>query len=128
MENQLIKLLTIFIISLTGLAMPAGCASTDGRITAERRTDPAVRQEPSKSRIIIKFNNSNINPLRPGFVEGLSHDAGATISYLRPMSGDAHVFSIDVIGAGSSINAIIRRLSGRSDVTYVEQDSIMKHQ
>ena len=127
MANQLIKLLAIFIISLTGLAMPIGCASTDGRITAEKRIEPAVHQESARSHIIIKFNNNTIDPLRPGFLESLSRDAGATISYLRPMSGNAHVFSIDVIATGSSINTIIRKLSGRADVSYVEQDLIMKH-
>jgi len=128
MANQLIKLLTIFIISLTGLSVPTGCTSNVVHITAEKRTDPAARQESSKIRIIIKFNNSNIDPLRPGFLEGLSHDAGATLSYLRPMSGDAHVFSVDWVSTDSSINIIIRRLSGRVDVVYVEQDSIMKRQ
>lgn len=107
--------------------MTVGCASTDGRITTEKRTDPAVRQDSSRYRIIIKFNNINIDPQQPAFVEDLSRDAGATISYLRPMSGNSHIFSIDVIATSSSINTIIRRLSGRADVKYVEQDLIMKH-
>jgi hypothetical protein len=129
MANQLIKLLTILVISVAGLTIPAGCASTDELMTARKRTDdPARRQEYSKSQIIIKFNNNNINPLGPGFIEGLSRDAGAKILYLRPMSGDAHVFSVNMTNVDSSIDTIIRKLSERMDVTYVESNSIMKHQ
>lgn len=124
---KILKSLALLAILLTCLALAAGCAATAGPATADRRAELPDRKESSRNRLIIKFKNRSVDPMQPGFVEGLSRDAGAAISYLHPMSGDAHVFSVDGTGAGFSINTIIRRISGRADVEYVEQDSIMKH-
>lgn len=121
------RLLILFIIAIFGLPLAAGCVSTGDHLSPLHQSTETVQQKTYRAQIIIKFRDKNTNPLQEGLTEGLSRDADAVISYLRPMSGGAHVFRVDRIDIRSSIGTIIRQLSKRNDIEYVEQDAIMQH-
>jgi hypothetical protein len=80
------------------------------------------------TQLIIKFRNVNFDPSQGDYLQKLSRDIKATLVYLRPMSGGAHVFRIMDISDNAQLTMVIRRLSERSEILYVEQDRIMQHQ
>ena len=69
------------------------------------------------AQIIVKFASAVQEPAGPAFVESLSQSAGAKLDYLRPISGDAHVFKVE-----GDAEAAANNLSRRSDVIYAEPD------
>jgi hypothetical protein len=78
--------------------------------------------------LIIKFRNNIADPSTIAFVQELSRDAQATLFYIRPMSGGAHVFRVENISTASQLAEVIQRLAKKPEIIYVEQDSIMQHQ
>ena len=77
--------------------------------------------------IIIKFRDAGVDPSGPHFLSELSRDAGATLVYVRPMSGGAHVLRQGNPSDGAELDRIIERLGKRRDVEYVEPDRRMRH-
>jgi len=80
------------------------------------------------AQLIIKFRSVNFDPTQGDYLQKLSYDIKATLAYLRPMSGGAHVFRVMDISDNTQLTMVIRRLSERSEILYVEQDRIMQHQ
>lgn len=80
------------------------------------------------TQLIIKFRNVNFDPAQGDYLQKLSRDIKATLIYLHPMSGGAHVFSLGNVSATTQLATIIQQLSKRPEILYVEQDKIMKHQ
>ncbi|HVO67201.1 MAG TPA: hypothetical protein VMT12_12010 [Syntrophales bacterium] len=102
-------------------------AALDHTAADNVKTKPA-KQLLKSAQLIIKFRDHTLDPSRNDFVQGLSRDAKATLVYVRPMSGGAHVFRVENISDAAQIAEVIKRLSGRQDVLYVEQDTIMYRQ
>ncbi len=98
------------------------------RTAADNIQPQPLKQLLKSAQIIIKFRNHSLNPSRNDFVQGLSRDAKATLVYIRSMSGGAHVFRVENISDAVQLTEVIKRLSNRQDVLYVEQDTIMYHQ
>ena len=118
----------LLILSLIVLIFLGSCGATLDR-TASNNTQPKPTKQLLKSaQIIIKFHNHSLDPSRNNFVQGLSRDAKATLVYIRSMSGGAHVFRVENISDAAQLAEVIKRLSNRRDVLYVEQDTIMYHQ
>lgn len=80
------------------------------------------------TQLIIKFRNADFDPAQGDYLQKLSRDIKATLIYLRPMSGGAHVFSLANTSDTAQLATIIQQLSKRPEILYVEQDKIMKHQ
>lgn len=78
-------------------------------------------------RFIIKFRDAKSDPARVEFMRGLSRDAGATLVYVRPLSGDAHVMRVERLLNAPDVAAVIERLSKRPDVEYAEPDVKLRH-
>ncbi|GMQ89996.1 MAG: hypothetical protein BMS9Abin10_0336 [Gammaproteobacteria bacterium] len=123
-RHDWLPFLAIIILLVSGCARPGGEA-----IAAGQQEEAAAGKPPARSlRIIVKFNPVVTDPSAPAYVAALSRDAGATLVYLRPMSGGAHVFVVEGISSADDLTAVIKRLGQRSDVIYVEADRIMRHQ
>ena len=78
--------------------------------------------------IIIKFSDSVTDPSEQNFLKSLSRDVHAELSYLRPMSGGAHVFTVANVPDEEALKEIIKRLSQRPEIIYIQQDRIIRHQ
>jgi hypothetical protein len=80
------------------------------------------------AQIIIKFTEGISDPSKQDFVEGLSQELGIPVTYVRPMSGGAHVFRVEEPSDEEQLSQALKRLNDRKDVLYAEQDRIMRHQ
>lgn len=81
-----------------------------------------------RAQLIVKFRPAVAEPSAEAFVQTLSEDAGVKLVYVRPMNGDTHVFAIQGGIDRGQLDAVIRRLQGRPDVVYAEQNRILRHQ
>jgi hypothetical protein len=117
----------IIIGELMILMLIAGCAQAAS--PSSENDSPYQRSLKRKApvQLIIQFRHHDFDPSNPVFVEKLSRDAQAILEYLRPMSGGAHVFRIKTISDPKQLDAIIKRLSARPDILYVEKDNIVGH-
>jgi hypothetical protein len=118
------RILSGFII----MTLIIGCTTIAGSGAGDNIQPPSSAAKRVSSQIIIKFRVDGFDPSSPAFVEHLSHDVDAQLTYLRPMSGDAHVFSLKNIADIARIKEIVRILKERPDILYIEQDNIMQHQ
>lgn len=107
-----------------------GCTSSPSSGPSGVRTMPErpIAQSRPISQIIIKFRDPKFDPSRTEFVQALSERANVRMDYVRPMSGDAHVFRLQDALDAAAIDEVVRRLSQRPDVEYAEPDSPMQHQ
>jgi acetolactate synthase small subunit len=108
------------------LAFIVNCAATSKSVD-ENNIQPQHSIKKS-AQIIIKFRNNIFDPSKTAFVQELSRDARAALSYIRPMSGGAHVFAVEKISDAEQLIKVIQRLSQRPDVLYVQQDRMLRHQ
>ena len=113
---------------LLGLIFIVSCVATS-KSTAEGNIQPQPQADNHKmAQLIIKFRKADFDPSRIAYVQELSRDAQTQIIYLRPMSGGAHVFRVMDISDNAQFATVIKRLSKRPEILYVEQDKIMQHQ
>ncbi|MGB4220956.1 MAG: hypothetical protein WBJ50_06725 [Smithellaceae bacterium] len=109
------------------LIIPACGSKASGRADEQAASDPVSAKKIS-ARLILKFRDHVTDPSREEYVKKLSDVAGVRLTYLRAMSGGAHVFSVPAIDEKAHLEEIINRLSGLPDVLYVEPDRKMTHQ
>lgn len=98
------------------MLLAAGCAPTPSSVADDGYT----------ARVIVKFSDLGVNPAERSFVDDLSHDAGVTLVYLRPMSGGAHVFEVRNLRDAAELQEVLRRLSRRPGVAYAEEDRVRR--
>ena len=77
------------------------------------------------SQVIVKFKDPAVDPARHGYLQELSREIGATLVYVRAMSGGAHVLRVEDSGNTDSFRRIVEGLSKRSDVEYAEPDQVL---
>ena len=109
------------------LIIPACGSKASGRADEQAASDPVSAKKIS-ARLILKFRDHVTDPSREEYVKKLSDVAGVRLTYLRAMSGGAHVFSVPAIDEKARLEEIIDRLSRLQDVLYVEPDRKMTHQ
>ena len=80
------------------------------------------------TRLIIRFSETSFDPTQPAALTVLSATAGHPMSYLRPMSGQAHVFVVGGVLRPGQLQQLIERLLARSEVLTVEPDLIVNPQ
>ena len=113
----------------TGSEAPAEASSAVILIEDHKRQIQS--SDPLNSQIIIKYwatanvtdRNGKINTARMNM---LSTAAGETLTYERPMSGDAHVLSLPAPMPSASVEAIARKLTALPGVEYAEPDYVMR--
>jgi hypothetical protein len=119
-------LLRFILIGISGTTFFVSCMTSSNQSIEKNKNHHPSEERTMTIQLIIKFKDTKINPTRVDFLKQLSQDANATLQYLRPMSGGAHVFSVGNIR--DSVSAVIQRLSARPDILYVEPDNIIRHQ
>ena len=113
---------------LFGLIFIVSCGATStGAAGGNTQAQPPVSRQ-KMAQIIIKFRQVDFDPSRINYVQELSGAAQTQIIYLRPMSGGAHVFRIIDASDNAKLTEVIKRLSARPEILYVEPDRIMQHQ
>ena len=81
-------------------------------------------------RIIIRYRltTAGLFPLaQDKQMRRLSRHAGATLTYLREMSGDAHVIRLPQKFPAAQVERIAKRLADLPEVEYAEPDRIVRH-
>ena len=127
-NNNLSRIFSRGIISgFIGMILIVSCTTTSGLTAGDNIQPQPSDTKPLSNQIIIKFRGDSFDPSPSAFVQQLSRDAAATLAYLRPMSGGAHVFGLKNIADTARIKEIVRKLQERPDILYVEQDDIMRH-
>ncbi|MBN1614720.1 MAG: hypothetical protein JW950_09670 [Deltaproteobacteria bacterium] len=116
------------VISIIGLLIVSGCAAAPGPLEGEPPGKQPVVQDMRTARVIIKFRDPGLDASRSDIAESLSAHAGTNLAYLRSISVGAHVFYLEDVPDRDALTEIIRRLSERPDILYVEEDRIMRHQ
>lgn len=86
---------------------------------------PAAKTMPA-AQVIVKFSDAVRQPDAPEFVDRLARDAGAGVRYLRPMSGDAHVYTVEGIRDDAHLRAVLAGINKRADVVYAESNKKMQ--
>ena len=104
------------------------CGSKAPGRAGEQAASDRVSAKKISARLILKFCDHVTDPSGEEYVKKLSDVAGVRLTYLRAMSGGAHVFSVPAIDEKAHLEEIINRLSGLPDVLYVEPDRKMTHQ
>ena len=105
------------------LLLAAGCGGPE-----IRETPSAPMKNMLRARIIIGFSVSTESPSERRFVEHLARDAGARLSYVRPMSGNVHVFEIEGLRDEEELQLALERLGRRPDISHVAQDRVLHGQ
>ncbi len=80
------------------------------------------------TRLIIRFSETVFDPTQPAVLTSISEVAGHPMSYLRPMSGQAHVFVVGGVLEPAQLQQIIERLQASPEVFSVEHDLIVNTQ
>ncbi|HLA74969.1 MAG TPA: hypothetical protein VJM76_03565 [Gammaproteobacteria bacterium] len=88
----------------------------------------APAAEPPAAQLIVKFTTAVADPAAADFMRRLSRESGATLSYLRPMSGGAHVFAVTSAQGDIALDETVQRLAKRADVVYVQKEQLARHQ
>lgn len=117
---------------LLGLLLVSGCiqevatTADNDRPAAAPTTAQAGYHRPMQ--LIVKFRQPDLDPSREELLASLSREAGVKLSYVRPMSGRAHVLRLETAVDPKVLEAIAARLSQRPDVEYAEPDYLLRHQ
>ncbi|MCL6542830.1 MAG: S8 family serine peptidase [Roseiflexus sp.] len=81
-------------------------------------------------RIIIRYRQTTggiFPPAQDDQMQRLSQYAGTTLSYLREMSGDAHVLRLPQKLPVEQVEQIAKHLTNLPEVEYAEPDRIVRH-
>lgn len=106
-----------FFLAATLAACTATAPSADSRPGAPANQSQAIQT-------LIKFKDVTLR-VDDGLLNGLGQRVGASINYVRAMSGDAHVVRITPRGA-DSYPLVLIRLRAAPEVEYVEPDAVMR--
>lgn len=101
----------------------SGCTPA---VTAEA---PIERAAPvaAPSQIIVKFRDPAFDPSGQGYLTELSGVVGATLEYVRPMSGGAHVLRIRDPWSIPELMRIVDAIARRPEVAFAELDRRKQH-
>jgi hypothetical protein len=126
MESIMCGFGRLLLPGLLGLMFIVSCSTTSNS-TARDNIQPQVVKQ-NMAQLIIKFRQTDFDPSQGDYLQKISLDIKATLIYLRPMSGGEHIFRVVDISDDVQLLKLIRRLSTRPEILYVEQDRIMQHQ
>lgn len=99
-------------------------------VTACAAAPSTTGDSPSPSqavRIIIKVRDAG--SIEPTYrdLQRQARQAGATISYVRPLYGNVHLYQVTGTDA-DSVALLLRQFETHANVEYVEPDRILRHQ
>ncbi|HEX7027445.1 MAG TPA: hypothetical protein VF268_09395 [Gammaproteobacteria bacterium] len=73
-------------------------------------------------RIIVGFSRPGFDYDQPAFLQTLSGELAAEVTFLRPLSGNAAMYLCQTTGPIDVFLARLKNLSAHSDIEYVEPD------
>lgn len=73
-------------------------------------------------RIIIGFSDPGFDYRHPAFLETLSRDLDAEVTFLRPLSGNAALYLCRIRDPIDTFFTRLQNLSAHSDIEYAEPD------
>lgn len=73
-------------------------------------------------RIIIGFSEPEFDYGNPAFLETLSRDLNAEVTFLQPLSGNAALYLCQPHNSIDKFHSRLKNLSARSDIEYAEPD------
>jgi serine protease len=83
------------------------------------------------NQIIIKFIESDsefhIDAASPSQINRISSVTGVSLTYVREISGEAHIFRLPSMMGTTALEEIIEQLTLLTEVAYAEPDYIMRH-
>lgn len=137
MKNRgLFKLRLIFGVLLLVMALSTGQYNPVDASPGASPPDASERQTnlsaSPTNQIIIKYRaNANSTDgngyIKTDKLDALKTASGQTLTYKRPMSGNAHVLKLSARMSSASVEAIARKLAALPDVEYAEPDYVMRH-
>jgi hypothetical protein len=74
------------------------------------------------AQLILRFTPEISSPDDQAYLRELSRAAGVELVYLRPMSGNAHVFASAAPLSSDQLRKILDRLTARQDIMLAEED------
>lgn len=117
--QRLICKLFLFARGFLTTLMLCGCVSTSVTTQAESSSMLPMSQ------MIVKFKDPAVDPTKPSYLQELSQAIGATLVYVRPMSGGAHILRMEAGANAESFRRVVESLAKRSDVEYAEPDQLL---
>ncbi len=135
-QKPLLRLaLAVGLLAATFGLRPTPLQAQSGKTdpaAAPRETAPTEPASPFPDRpiqqLMIKFKDGAApatDRLAAGHLSALSATAGVALTYVRPMSGDAHVLGLPQALPLKEATAIAHKLAARSEVVYAEPDRWM---
>jgi hypothetical protein len=109
------------VAGLCGCAFPAS-----GQLPGASQPE-ASGQAQVVDRVIVKFRGDP-DPESAQFLGRLSEGLGATLRYLRPLAGGAHLLQVEGLRDAAHSAGLIAELNRRAEVEYAEADALMRHQ
>lgn len=108
-------------IALCVTALVTACAA------APSTTGDSPSSSPQAARIIIKVRDAGL--IEPTYrdLQRQARQAGATITYVRPLYGNVHLYQVTDADA-DSVALLLRQFATHANVEYVEPDRILRHQ
>lgn len=129
-------LVALSLLILLGFPLSPARAAQRTRPAESVAGNPATQKSASRGlptdQLIIRYKASALAPNAAGVtgpmqMQRLSDAAGAHLTYLRAMSGDAHVLRLEHRTSLVEAQAMADRLSYLPEVAYAAPDAIMVH-
>jgi hypothetical protein len=126
------RVLAAAIVVVTiGTTLAFGSAGANRRVTTMPAPDREINpSNPVTDQIIVKYRDgANVAgsnaPDGAARMQALNANAGETLTYARPMSGDAHVLRLPAALPIETVEAIASKLAALPDIEYAEPDYMM---
>lgn len=123
---------TLPVLILTALLMTAAYRPTQAVLAAGKsasRPQASLSEAPTNQLIVKYKSNASLSgsntPASAKRMQLLSGSAGVALTYVRPMSGDAHVLRLPGRLPTAEVESMARRIKALPDVEYVEPDYLM---
>ena len=117
-----------FMCCLVTSVMLAGCASAGTPAANESVQRVDLSQAKQMSQVIVKFRDPTLDPTRRDvLLKEIARDAGVRLTYVRPMSGGAHVLRVDGVMNADHLLRVVDRMTKAPEVEYAEPDRLMHH-
>ncbi len=129
--NKYFSIQSVFVLLLALVACIApllsGCAVRAGGVSAYGSPPQAEWQAATIDRVIVQFQ-PGMDPTDAQFLGLLSEGLGASLIYLRPLSGGAHLLQVRGHADAARFLELVAHLNRRPEVVYAETDARMRHQ
>ena len=117
-----------FMCCLVTSVMLAGCASAGTPASNESVQGIDLSQTKQMSQVILKFRDPILDSARRDvLLKDIARDAGVRLTYVRPMSGGAHVLRVDGVMNADHLRRVVDSMTKTPEVEYAEPDRLMHH-